>query len=204
MNRKGKTFIISGPSGVGKSTVLHALFEGRDDLYFSVSATTRAPREGERDGVDYHFMAPADFEKAIASGEFFEYAKVHDRYYGTSKKAVYDAFNAGKDLILIIDVQGAKTWRKIAASEKGLGEKIFFVFIAPASKEELKKRLLGRGTESDAEIERRLQTAVSEYAAADEFDFKIDSKTRDEDYSALKQIYLKAKSYIPTGTQASK
>ena len=107
MNKRGKTFIISGPSGVGKSTVLHALFAGRDDLYFSVSATTRAPREGERDGVDYHFIHADRFREMIEGDAFLEYAEYVGNFYGTPKKYVDEAMEQGKDVILDIEVQGA-------------------------------------------------------------------------------------------------
>ena len=107
MNRRGKTFIISGPSGVGKSTVLHALFEGRDDLYFSVSATTRAPREGERDGVDYHFIHADRFRSMIEEDAFLEYAEYVGNFYGTPKKYVDEAMEQGRDVILDIEIQGA-------------------------------------------------------------------------------------------------
>lgn len=186
--------IISGPAGSGKNTVAERLMGEFPQVRRVVTSTSRPPRGAEKDGEDYHFLSTEDFERAIENGEFFEYAKVHGRYYGTSKKAVRDAFGRGDDLILIIDVQGAKTWRKIAESDAELGKKITFVFIAPQSSEELKKRLAGRGTETEEEVERRLKTAVSEYAAADMFDKKIDSKSKDEDYAALKKIYIEAKS----------
>lgn len=185
--------IISGPAGSGKNTVSERLMSEFPQIKRVVTSTSRPPRGAEKDGVDYHFLSPENFVKGIENGDFFEYAKVHDRYYGTSKKAVYEALEKGDDLILIIDVQGAATWRKIAAADKSIGDKTTFVFIAPASVAELRKRLVGRATESDAEIERRLQTAISEYAAADNFDKKIDSKTRDDDYRALREIYLEAK-----------
>lgn len=185
--------IISGPAGSGKNTVSERLMSEFPQIKRVVTSTSRPPRGAEKDGVDYHFLSPENFVKGIENGDFFEYAKVHDRYYGTSKKAVYEALEKGDDLILIIDVQGAATWRKIAAADKSIGDKTTFVFIAPASVDELRKRLVGRATESDAEIERRLQTAISEYAVADNFDKKIDSKTRDDDYRALREIYLEAK-----------
>lgn len=185
--------IISGPAGSGKNTVSERLMSEFPQIKRVVTSTSRPPRGAEKDGVDYHFLSPENFVKGIENGDFFEYAKVHDRYYGTSKKAIYEALENGDDLILIIDVQGAATWRKIAAADKSIGDKTTFVFIAPASVDELRKRLVGRATESDAEIERRLQTAISEYAAADNFDKKIDSKTRDDDYRALREIYLEAK-----------
>lgn len=185
--------IISGPAGSGKNTVSERLMSEFPQIKRVVTSTSRPPRGAEKDGADYHFLSPENFVKGIENGDFFEYAKVHDRYYGTSKKAVYEALEKGDDLILIIDVQGAATWRKIAAADKSIGDKTTFVFIAPASVDELRKRLVGRATESDAEIERRLQTAISEYAAADNFDRKIDSKTRDDDYRALREIYLEAK-----------
>ena len=100
MHKIGKTFIVSGPSGVGKSTVLHALFQGRDDLYFSVSATTRAPREGEQDGVDYHFIQADAFRDMIAADAFLEYAEYVGNFYGTPKMYVDDAMARGKDCLL--------------------------------------------------------------------------------------------------------
>ena len=106
MHKIGKTFIVSGPSGVGKGTVLHALFQGRDDLYFSVSATTRAPREGEQDGVDYHFIQADAFRDMIAADAFLEYAEYVGNFYGTPKMYVDDAMARGKDVILDIERQG--------------------------------------------------------------------------------------------------
>ena len=105
MHTMGKTFIVSGPSGVGKSTVLHALFEGRDDLYFSVSATTRTPREGERDGVDYHFIHADRFRNMIAEDAFLEYAEYVGNFYGTPMRLVDEAMEQGKDVLLDIEIQ---------------------------------------------------------------------------------------------------
>lgn len=105
--RKGRTFVVSGPSGVGKSTVLKALLESRKNLYFSVSATTRDPRPGELDGIHYHFMDVESFRKWIAMDQFLEYAEYVGNFYGTPKKFVDDAMEAGKDVILDIEIQGA-------------------------------------------------------------------------------------------------
>ena len=134
MNRRGKTFIISGPSGVGKSTVLHALFAGRDDLYFSVSATTRAPREGERDGVDYHFIHADRFREMIEGDAFLEYAEYVGNFYGTPKKYVDEAMEQGKDVILDIEIQGA-------AQVRAKRPETVRIFIAPPSWKELERRL---------------------------------------------------------------
>lgn len=185
--------IISGPAGSGKNTVAERLMLEFPQIQRVVTTTSRLPRGKEKNGVDYNFISYDDFKKAINAGEFLEYAKVHDRYYGTSKKVVYEALNAGCDLILIIDVQGANTWQKIAASDKSLGEKISFVFIAPDSIDELRNRLVGRATESAEQIDRRLQTAISEYKCSDLFENRIVSKSREEDYQKLKEIYLSAK-----------
>lgn len=118
---------------------------------------------------------------------------MHDRYYGTAKKAVRDSLAAGNDLILIIDVQGAAAWKKIAAENGEIAEKLTSIFIAPNSIDELRSRLKGRATESEADIERRMKTAVDEFRQADNFDRRIESKSKDEDYAALKKIYLNLK-----------
>ena len=129
LDKKGKTFVISGPSGVGKSTVLKALFEGRDDLYFSVSATTRAPRPGEEHGVNYYFIEPEMFHQWITDGEFLEYAEYVGNFYGTPRKYVDEAMAAGKDAILDIEIQGA-------AQVHTLRPEVVRIFIAPPSWEE--------------------------------------------------------------------
>ncbi len=193
MSGKNIILIISGPAGSGKNTVAERLISEFGNVKRVITSTSRPPRGAEIDGVDYHFLSPEAFEKAIANGEFYEYAKVHDRYYGTSKKAVHDSLAAGNDLILIIDVQGADTWRKIAAQNPEIAERLTSVFVAPDSIAELRKRLVGRATETEADIDRRMKTAVDEFRQADKFDRRIESKTKDEDYAALKKIYLELK-----------
>lgn len=163
---KGKTFIISGPSGVGKSTVLKSLFEGRDDLYFSISATTREPREGEQDGVHYHFISVERFQELIEADAFLEYAEYVGNFYGTPKKLVDKAMDAGKDVILDIEVRGAL---QVCAKRP----ETIRIFIAPPSWEELESRLKGRGTDSEEKIQKRLVRAKSELQTADVYDYFV-------------------------------
>jgi guanylate kinase len=190
---KNVIMIISGPAGSGKNTVAERLMAEFPQVKRVITTTSRPPRGQEVDGVDYHFLSPEQFEKDIADGKFYEYAKVHDRYYGTSKKAVLDSLANGDDLILIIDVQGANSWKKIAENNPEIAEKLTTIFVAPDSIDELRARLRGRATESEEDIERRMRTAIDEFKQADKFDKKINSKTKDEDYSALKKIYLEIK-----------
>ena len=168
--RAGKTFIISGPSGVGKSTVLKKLFEGRDDLYFSVSATTRAPREGEQDGVHYHFIDVERFQKLIKEDAFLEYAEYVGNFYGTPKKFVDEAMAQGRDVILDIEVQGA-----IQVCSKR--PETVRIFIAPPSWEELERRLRSRGTDSDEKIQKRLLRAKTELQTADVYNYFVINDT---------------------------
>ena len=150
--RKGRTFIISGPSGVGKSTVLKSLLAKRDNVYFSVSATTRAPREGEEDGVHYHFIDVDTFRNWIGKNEFLEYAEYVGNFYGTPKKYVDAAMDAGKDVILDIEVQGAI---QVVSKRPDTVR----IFIAPPSWDELERRLVERGTDTQEKIQKRLLRA---------------------------------------------
>ena len=164
--QKGKTFIISGPSGVGKSTVLHELFKGRDDLYFSISATTRDPREGEVDGVHYHFIDVQHFQELIEADALLEYAEYVGNFYGTPKKYVDRAMNEGRDVILDIEVQGA-------LQVKAKRPETVRIFIAPPSWEELERRLSGRGTDSPEKVQKRLLRAKTELQTADVYDYFV-------------------------------
>lgn len=193
-DKKSLFIIVSGPAGSGKNTVAERLIADFPQQISRVTtSTSRPPRGEEKEGVDYYFLSASAFESAIERGDFYEYAKVHDRYYGTSKAAVKKLADAGKDLIFIIDVQGARTWRKIAEKDPYLKERMISIFIRPRSVDELRSRLRGRATESEADIERRMQTAIEEFKHADEFDYVIDSDTKDDDYAAFKKIYLERK-----------
>lgn len=167
---KGKLFIVSGPSGVGKSTVLHALFERRENLYFSVSATTRDPRPGEEDGVHYHFLTMDTFREWIANDEFLEYAEFVGNAYGTPKRYVDEALAAGKDVILDIEVQGAE---QVCAKRP----ETIAVFIAPPSWEELERRLTARGTDTPEKIQKRLQRAKEEIQKAHNYNYFVINDT---------------------------
>ena len=162
---KGQILIISGPSGSGKSTLLNRLLKEESDLYFSISSTTRAPRQGETEGVNYYFISEDEFRKGIDADEFLEWACVHGNYYGTSLKPVLKALKEGKIAIFDIDVQGFN----IAKSK--FAKNITSVFITTASKNELKSRLQNRGTDSAETIEKRLINAVGEMEHILEYDY---------------------------------
>jgi guanylate kinase len=166
-NRPGKLVVISGPSGVGKGTLVGEALKRVPALYVSVSATTRRPRPVEREGLHYYFLSETEFKRRIAQGAFLEYANVYGDLYGTPVEPIKQALEQGKTVILEIDVQGAKQ-----VKEK-LGEEAVYVFIAPPSLEELQKRLKRRKTESAAAQERRLDIAVRELELADDYDFVI-------------------------------
>lgn len=164
--KRGKTFIVSGPSGVGKSTVLHELFSRRNDLYFSVSATTRPARSGEEDGVHYHFLDVDRFQRWIAEDQFLEYAEYVGNFYGTPKRFVDEAMDRGRDVILDIEVQGAD---QVADKRP----ETVRIFIAPPSWAELERRLSSRGTDSQEKIQKRLVRAKAEFQAAHAYDYFV-------------------------------
>jgi guanylate kinase len=157
-----RVFVITGPSGVGKGTLIRGLMERIPGLELSVSATTRPPRPGERDGVDYHFLTREEFDRRVAAVDFVEHADYAGRSYGTLRSELEERLRAGVPVVLEIEVQGARQVR--AAMPEAVQ-----VFIAPPSLEALRARLIGRGTDDAAEVERRLQVAEQELAAQPEF-----------------------------------
>jgi guanylate kinase len=158
-----KVFVITGPSGVGKGTLIRELLKRSDGLELSTSATTREPREGEEDGREYHFLSPPEFASRADAGEFLEHATFSGNRYGTLRSEVERCLDAGVSLVLEIEVQGA---RQVRAA---LGERAVLIFIAPPDPAALRERLAGRGTDSAEEIERRLETAKLELEAKQEF-----------------------------------
>lgn len=166
MSEHGALIVFTGPSGVGKGTVLDALETSGRDFYRSVSATTRAPRPGETERGAYHFMSVPEFRELIAQNRLLEYAEYVGQYYGTPAAPVDEALASGRDVILEIEVQGALQVRARRPDA-------VLVFLLPPSPEELERRLRGRGTESEEKIEKRLRTAASEIEKAALFDFRV-------------------------------
>lgn len=164
--RKGQLIVLSGPSGVGKSTVISELLSERGDIYFSVSFTTRAPRVGEGDGVNYNFVTREQFEAMIARDELLEYAEYVNNYYGTSLKVIQDKLDAGIDVLLDIEVQGA-------AKVRAKCPEAVLIFIIPPSFEELSRRLHGRNTDGEEVIAGRLKKAREEYQEIPNYDYLV-------------------------------
>ena len=169
MNQKkerGQLIVLSGPSGVGKSTVIAELFAQRSNIYFSVSYTTRQPRVGEQDGVNYNFVSREEFERMIADDELLEYAEYVDNYYGTSMKLIQEKLDAGIDVLLDIEVQGA-------AKVRARCPDALFIFIIPPSFEELSRRLHRRNTDSEEVIAGRLAKARQEFREIPKYDYLV-------------------------------
>lgn len=163
----GSLLVISGPSGAGKSSLIKAAKDEIGDFYFSISTTTRPPRENEKDGIDYYFVDRESFEEDIRAGEFLEYAQVHGNYYGTSLKPVREALEDGKLVIFDIDVQGH------AIARERMGDLITSVFVTTPSLAELEKRLRNRGTDNEEIIRKRIENALVEIEYITAYDFLI-------------------------------
>lgn len=196
MKNKGLLMVISGPSGAGKGTVISSLINKNDNIHCSISATTRYKRDGEVDGVNYFFLTKEAFEKEIANDGMIEYANYCGNYYGTPKKAVFEKLDAGIDVILEIEIQGA-----LQIKEKF--PDAVLIFIIPPKFEDIKKRLVGRNTESMEIIEKRLETAKKELSYIDKYDYvvindyiEIAAEKIKSIISAEKSKYVNIKNYI--------
>jgi len=176
-----RVFVITGPSGVGKGTLIRTLLERIPELELSVSATTRAPRAGEQDGVDYHFLDDAEFERRVQAGEFVEHASYSGRRYGTLRSELERRTSAGAPVVLEIEVQGARQIRQTMPEAVR-------IFIAPPTEEALRNRLVGRGTDDAEQVEARLRTAREELAAQGEFPHVVVNDRLDDAVEALEEV----------------
>jgi guanylate kinase len=185
--RTGILFVISAPSGGGKSTLLRLLADNPDFLY-SVSCTTRKPRPGEEDGRDYHFLSVGEFEKKVKAGDFLEYAKVHGNYYGTLKQNVLDGLAAGHDILIDVDIQGAAQIRSNAEGECHAA--MVDVFLMPPSMVELERRLRKRATETEEQLAVRLGNAAGEMAEWRNYRYVIVSGLAAQDFDRFRTIMV--------------
>ena len=190
--RLGILFVVSAPSGAGKSTVLNALRQ-TPDFSYSVSYTTRTPRPGEVHGEDYFFVSMEEFQQRLAGGEFLEYAEVHGNYYGTLRSVVVEQLHDGVDVLIDIDVQGARNIRDDSNEE--IRNSIADIFIMPPSLEELRRRLIKRGTETPEQIEIRLRNAAAEMEVWRDYRYTIISGSIEEDLQKFRAI-MRAERYL--------
>ncbi len=186
--RLGMVIVVSGASGTGKSTVCGQVREDMPELGFSVSCTTRPPRPGEKDSVDYYYISKEEFEKRIEAGAFIEYAEVFSNYYGTLKSEVIDQVKAGKDVFLDIDIQGALQIQRAAENDPILKKCCEFIFIVPPSIMELEKRLRGRSSDSEEQISQRLEKAEHEISFCHKYDYLIVNDELDYAVSEMESL----------------
>lgn len=191
-SRLGILFLLSAPSGAGKTTLCTALRQ-TPDLVYSVSCTTRAPRPGEIDGEDYHFLSRADFEARIAAGEFIEHAEVHDNLYGTRRSDIVDSLQRGIDVLIDIDTQGAAFIRQ--SDDAIVQQSLADVFIMPPDLEELRHRLQKRGSETPEQIEVRIRNAAAEMVSWRDYRYTIISGSMEEDLQKFRAI-IRAERYL--------
>ncbi len=191
IEHNGVVLVLSGPSGAGKSSLINKIADDIGDYYFSISTTTRPMRDGEKEGVHYHYVSEEEFKEDIQEDNFLEYATVHNNYYGTSLKPVRKALAEGKLVIFDIDVQGN------TAIKNRLGDITTSVFITPPSLSELKKRLVNRGTDAQEVIDNRIKMAKKEIQRTSEYDYLIINDEIDIAAEVLKQVALTARLKIP-------
>ena len=186
MKNRGLLIVVSGPSGAGKGTICKALLEKHDDLHISVSATTRSPRKGEVEGVNYYFLTKEKFKEKIEEGDFLEHAEVYGNYYGTPKSNVNELLEAGKNVILEIDIQGALQVKE--NSEEGV-----FIFILPPSMEELKQRIIKRGSETPESLMTRFKSAYQEINYVSKYNYAVVNDKVEEAVAKIEAILIAEK-----------
>jgi guanylate kinase len=189
----GRLIVLTGPSAVGKGTLMRSLLQRHPELYYSVSATTRSPRPGEIDGKDYYFIDRTKFEQLVAAGEFLEWAEFAGNYYGTPREAVVNKIASGKTVVLEIELEGARQVR--ATFPTALS-----IFILPPSLEELEKRIRNRGQDSQEAIARRLRRAQEEIQAANEFDIQIVNDDFETALNAIEVLVFGQFASVPQAT----
>lgn len=189
VKRKGLLLVVSGPSGAGKGTICKAILDQNDQIKLSVSATTRKPRNGEVHGVNYFFLEKEEFTNMIEKGEFLEYAQIYDNFYGTPKSAIMETLDNGQDVILEIEMQGARQIKEVYP--EGV-----FIFVLPPSLEELKSRIVGRGTETQEEIEKRFSCAFEEINQIVNYDYFIVNEDIEKSVSDVEAIICAEKNKV--------
>ena len=185
-NKRGNLIVISGPSGAGKDSIVERLLKINRDTCLSISATTRSPRGQEKDGVDYFFLTREEFEKKIKDNEFLEYAEYNGNYYGTPKSGITDKLNDGKDVLLVIEIQGA-------LKVKELIKEAIFIFILPPSMAELRRRLIGRKTEDKEKIINRFKTAYREINEVTKYNYVVINDDLEDAVAKTNSILLSEK-----------
>jgi guanylate kinase len=199
----GLLILIAGPTGTGKTTLCRRLVDTHKEVERIVTCTTRAPRADEQHGVDYYFLSDAEFDAALADDEFLEWAQVHTARYGTKRGAIFNKLARHIDLVINVDVQGARAFRQTFESDSTMRGRLVSVFIMPPDIKTIQDRLLGRGQDTPAQIERRMKTALYEVEQWTQQDYCIITGTKDEDYARLEGIWRAEKCRVVRLRQAA-